>query len=207
MVKEITKDQYLINQAYPFLANFPFGDQFTMEISDTPVLATMFDDEFESTGSSKSGKSPSVIDFIHTKSKVKSKISIFREDLLWIDQVSASVKKLDKISKQIDRGIKSNDLLVKRNISLETDEWLLNVSDPKNSLSREIFNGVLTDLISNKPLYRVTEIVNTVNKLYSKKGLVKLSKDDADIIFTFIHFRLIYAKLILGIVISSKISI
>jgi hypothetical protein len=207
MVKEITKDQYLINRAYPFLANFPFGDQFTMEISNTPVLAAMFDDEFESTSSSKSGKSPTVIDFIHTKSKVKSKVSIFREDLLWIDQVSASVKKLDKISKQIDRGIKSNDLLVKRNISLETDEWLLNVSDPKNSLSREIFNGVLTDLISNKPLYRVTEIVNTVNKLYSKKGLVKLSKDDADIIFTFIHFRLIYAKLILGIVISSKISI
>ncbi len=207
MVKEITKDQYLINQAYPFLANFPFGDQFTMEISNTPVLAAMFDDEFESISSSKSGKSPTIIDFIHTKSKVKSKVSIFREDLLWIDQVSSSVKKLDKISKQIDRGIKSNDLLVKRNISLETDEWLLNVSDPKNSLSREIFNGVLTDLIANKPLYRVTEIVNTVNKLYLKKGLVKLSKDDADIIFTFIHFRLIYAKLILGIVISSKISI
>ncbi|CAB4218772.1 hypothetical protein UFOVP1604_44 [uncultured Caudovirales phage] len=203
-MKEITKDERLINQTYPFLVNFPFRDEFTMEIANSPVLAAMFDDEFEPV---RTSKSPTVIDFIHSASPIKSKISIFKEDLLWIDEVAGSVKKLDKISKQIDRGLKSKDLLVKRNISIETDEWLTGVADPKSALSKEVFNEVLGSLVSNQPVAKVSELVTTINKLYLKKGIIKLSQTDANLIFTFIHFRLIYAKLILGIVISSKISI
>jgi hypothetical protein len=92
-------------------------------------------------------------------------------------------------------------------MSLEADEWMTLVSDRKSSLSQETFNEVLAGLVGNRSVNQTVTLINNLNKLYTKTGLVKLSKAECDVIFTFLHFRLIYAKLILGIVIASKISI
>jgi hypothetical protein len=61
--------------------------------------------------------------------------------------------------------------------------------------------------LGGKPLDEAVSVINSVNKLYTKKGVVKISKENLNVIFTYFHFRLVYAKLILGIVIASKISL
>lgn len=199
----VNTDRSAINRAYPFLSNFPFDKDFDMQISTSPVAAVMFDEDF---ASSKSA-SPYIINFKHLGSSINANISIIKDELIWIGETAESITKLDRIAKRIDRGIKTKDLLVKRDMSLEADEWMKLVADRKSSLSQETFNEVLSGLVGNCSINQTVSLINNLNKLYTKTGLVKLSKAECDVIFTFLHFRLIYAKLILGIVIASKISV
>lgn len=199
----VNNDRSVINRAYPFLSNFPFDKDFDMQISTSPVAAVMFDEDFETSRSS----SPYVINFKHISSPIKASISIVKDELIWLGETADSIKKLDRIAKRIDRGLKTKDLLVKRDMSLEADEWMSLVADRKSSLSQETFNEVLSSLVGNRSVNQTVTLINNLNKLYTKTGLVKLSKAECDVIFTFLHFRLIYAKLILGIIIASKISI
>ena len=90
---------------------------------------------------------------------------------------------------------------------MEADLWLNGIKDRSSSLSKEIFNEVSQSLLGGKPLSEAVSVINSVNKMYTKKGVVKISKENLNIIFTYFHFKLVYAKLILGIVIASKISL
>jgi len=132
---------------------------------------------------------------------------MYPDELEWIGDVANSVKSLDKIAKLIDKGLKTRDIFLKRDIVMEADVWLNGIKDRSSSLSKETSNEVIQSLLGGKPLSEAVAVINSVNKLYAKKGVVKISKENLNIIFTYFHFKLVYAKLILGIVIASKISL
>ena len=132
---------------------------------------------------------------------------MYADELEWISEVADSIKSLDKIAKRIDKGLKTKDIFLKRDIVMEADLWLNGIKDRSSSLSKEIFNEVSQSLLGGKPLSEAVSVINSVNKMYTKKGVVKISKENLNIIFTYFHFKLVYAKLILGIVIASKISL
>jgi len=202
-VREITTDRTKINRAFPFMKNFPFGNEFSMEVAEAQVMAMMFDEEF----STASRSNPSLINFTNTGSPSKMVISMYPGELEWIGDVADSVKNLDKIAKRIDKGLKAKDIFLKRDIVMESDLWLNGIKDRSATLSKETFNDVIQSLLGGKPLDEAVSVINSVNKLYTKKGVVKISKENLNVIFTYFHFRLVYAKLILGIVIASKISL
>jgi hypothetical protein len=202
-VREITTDRTKINRAFPFMKNFPFGNEFSMEVAEAQVMAMMFDEEF----STASRSNPSLINFTNTGSPSKMVISMYPGELEWIGDVADSVKNLDKIAKRIDKGLKAKDIFLKRDIVMESDLWLNGIKDRSATLSKETFNDVIQSLLGGKSLDEAVSVINSVNKLYTKKGVVKISKENLNVIFTYFHFRLVYAKLILGIVIASKISL
>jgi hypothetical protein len=202
-VREITTDRTKINRAFPFMKNFPFGNEFSMEVAEAQVMAMMFDEEF----STASRSNPSLINFTNTGSPSKMVISMYPGELEWIGDVADSVKNLDKIAKRIDKGLKAKDIFLKRDIVMESDLWLNGIKDRSSTLSKETFNDVIQSLLGGKSLDEAVSVINSVNKLYTKKGVVKISKENLNVIFTYFHFRLVYAKLILGIVIASKISL
>ena len=185
------------------MSNFPFNEDFEIEIAKSPVMAMMFDEDFETSRQVQ----PKLINFSYTGSPTKVVVSILNNELEWISEKAENITKLDKISKRLDRGLRSGNLLIKRDVSIEADEWLKNVSDRRSSLSQETFNEVIQTLLSGKSLSESASIIRAINKLYAKKGVVKLSENNLNIIYTYLHFRLVYTKLILGIVIASKISI
>ena len=202
-MREITTDRTKINRAFPFMKNFPFGNEFSMEVAEAQVMAMMFDEEF----STASRSNPSLINFTNTGSPSKMVISMYPGELEWIGDVADSVKNLDKIAKRIDKGLKAKDIFLKRDIVMESDLWLNGIKDRSATLSKETFNDVIQSLLGGKSLDEAVSVINSVNKLYTKKGVVKISKENLNVIFTYFHFRLVYAKLILGIVIASKISL
>jgi len=202
-VREITTDITKINRAFPFMKNFPFGNEFSMEVAEPQVMAMMFDEEF----STAKRSNPSLINFTNTGSPSKMVISMYPGELEWIGDVADSVKNLDTIAKRIDKGLKAKDIFLKRDIVMESDLWLNGIKDRSATLSKETFNDVIQSLLEGKSLDEAVSVINAVNKLYTKKGVVKISKENLNVIFTYFHFRLVYAKLILGIVIASKISL
>lgn len=202
-MKEFTPDRVKVNRAFPFMQNFPFNEDFEIEIANHPVLAMMYDEDFETSRTTE----PRLINFAYKGTPTKVMVSILNNELEWISEKAENITKLDKISKRINRGLRSHDILLKRDISIEADEWLKQVSDRRSSLSQETFNEVIQTLLSGKSLAESAGIIRSINKLYAKKGVLKLSEHNLNIIYTYLHFRLVYTKLILGIVIASKISL
>lgn len=201
-MREVTTERTKINRAFPFMQNFPFGNEFSMEIASEPVMAMMFDEEFSARKSS-----PNLINFTHVGTPSKMVIAMYSDELEWISEVADSVNSLDKIAKRLDKGLKTKDISLKRDIVMEADLWLTGIKDRSASLSKETFNEVIQSLLGGKPLSEAVSVINAVNKMYTKKGVVKISKENLNIIFTYFHFKLVYVKLILGIVIASKISL
>jgi hypothetical protein len=201
MVSGLTKQHIEINSFYPFLESFPFTNEYDMRLEESQVEPFYFEDDdlMDEPGSS-------TVFFNYKNGPINIGVSISNDEMWWIHDAAKSIKKLNKIAKLLDKGLKSNDLLVKRDVILESDLWISQLSKNSKSLSLQIFNEALGKMAAGKSIQETVHLVNSINKLYTKNGLIKLSKSDASIIMTFFQFRMIYTKLILGIVIASKIS-
>ena len=148
---------------------------------------------------------PKLIKFSYTREKSNIAIVIFEQELYWISEVASKIKDLDRILKTINRGLKSKDILAKRDAVEAAEDWCGLIQDNRTSLSYSTMGEILASLIRDKN--QMIRVLNHLGHLNLKKGLVSLSKEEYSIILTYYHFQLIYTKLILGLVIASKISI
>jgi hypothetical protein len=192
----------LLENRYPFLKNFPF-DEFEIEVGDlnsSKVRHQSDDDFFEDE------PGPNVLRFsLGEKDKGRISIVIFEKELSWIAMVADDIKNLDGIRKVLDRGIRSKDLIVKRNAVEAAETWSQAIQDNNARLSYSTMGEVLASMIKGQ--HQFVQVISKLAALSLKKGLVNLNKEEYEIILTYYHFQLIYTKLILGLVIASKISI
>lgn len=192
----------LLENRYPFLKNFPFGE-FEIEVGDlnsSKVRHQSDDDFFEDE------PGPNVLRFsLGEKDKGRISIVIFEKELSWISTVADDIKNLDGIRKVLDRGIRSKDLIVKRNAVEAAETWSQAIQDNNARLSYSTMGEVLASMIKGQ--HQFVQVISKLAALSLKKGLVNLNKEEYEIILTYYHFQLIYTKLILGLVIASKISI
>lgn len=203
MIASQSKQASKVTRKYPFLKNFPFGE-FSMDVADSPGPGFMLDEDFEPIFNSES--EPSLVKFNYVaKGTGKISIVIFEQELNWIDSISSDVKDLDKIRRSLDRGLRSKDLLAKRDAVELADAWCANVQDKRAKLSYSTMGEVLAGLIKDQS--QLIRIISKLSLLSLKRGLVSLTKEEYQIVLTYYHFQLIYTKLILGLVIASKISI
>lgn len=203
MIISPSKQSQLVTRKYPFLQNFPFGE-FAIEIGEMPKSPTFLFDE-DSDFFETRPIDPKLVKFGYGKDKTKIAIVIFEQELYWINEIADKVKDLDKISKILDKGLKSKDLLVKRNSVEAAEDWCSLIQDNRTSLSYSTMSEILSSMIGDRG--QMIRILNQLGQLTLKKGLVSLSKEDYQIILTYYHCQLVYTKLILGLVIASKISI
>jgi len=191
----------ILNSRYPFLKNFPFSE-FTIEAGEinSPGLLRMEDDSFVQTSSQ------GLVQFSFGK-KESGQITVvlFEQELEWIASIADSITDLDRIRKTLDKGIKAKDLISKRNAVEAAETWCLAVQNSRARLSYSTMGDILSSMIRDTK--QLVQIIGKLAALSLKKGLVNLSKQEYEIILTHYHFQLVYTKLILGLVIASKISI
>ena len=132
-------------------------------------------------------------------------IVIFEQELKWIQEIAGEVKDLDRISKRLEKGIKSKDLIVKRNAVDAAEVWCKALENDRARLSYSTLGDALMRMI--KDHRQLTQVISKIMLLSKKEGLVSLTKDEHNIILSYYHFQLIYTKLILGLIIASKISL
>ena len=202
MISSISKEKYLINRIFPILENFPFSE-FNIEMAESPSIRNLLDlDE----PSDVYDRNHQLIKFVYTESdSSKLAIVIFEQELNWIINVSSNITNLDKISKTLNRAIKSKNLLVKRNAAQVAEAWCSQLKDNRTALSYSTMGEILLKLTDSQA--ECISIINKLGILSTKTGIVSLNKSEYQIILTYYHFQLIYAKLLLGLVISTKISI
>jgi hypothetical protein len=199
MVTAVSKQTYAIRRKYQFLQNFPFSE-FRVESGDQ-VVPTFFNDE---DASSKIAE-PSLIKFIYDLGVSNMTVVIFERELSWINQVAEKITDLDGALSTINLALTSDDLLTKRDAVNFTEKWCSQLEDGKIRLSYSTAGEIIASLVESQA--QLILVINKLVKLAIGKGLVNLTKKEYQIILTYYQFQLIYSKLILGIVISSKISL
>lgn len=206
MAAVLVHDRVILNKKYPFLANFPFAE-FTLEIGELPAPPMSAPVSEEPPVDSKLAKySSPIIRFIFDKD-TRFTINIHEKDLLWIQSRAETVFELDTISQILNEALVTGDILKRRDAAEIADDWIKKLSDNKTMLAYSTFNDVLSALIGDRKLQDTALLINNLNKLSSKRGLVRLTKDEYSILMMYYHFRIVYTKLILGLVIASKISL
>jgi hypothetical protein len=205
MAAVLMQDRAILNKKYPFLANFPFSE-FSLEVGEMPAAPVRMQPEEEMVDSKMSRYSSPIIKFIYEKDS-RFSINIHEKDLLWIETRAEQVTELDIVSQILTAGLESTNLLEKRDATEIADDWIKKISDNKIMLAYSTFSDVLSALIGDRQIKDTVQLINSINTLANKKGLVKLNRNEYGIIEAYYNFRLIYTRLILGIVIASKISL
>lgn len=201
MIISKNKRAQLLTGKYPFIKNFPFKE-FEIEVGELRsqgMVAADFD--FDGDGSS-----PTLVRF-NIDDKVRGKLSIvvFETELDWVANLSDKITDLDSIRKTLDKGIRSNNIIVKRDAVDAAEAWCKDLEDNHSRLSYSTIGESLMKMIGDRG--QLTQVISKIVALSKKKGLVNLTQEEHDIILAHYHFQLIYTKLILGLVIATKISI
>jgi len=197
MISSVSKQAYVVQRKYPFLENFPFKE-FQVEAGD--VFKPMDDSVY-----ANRPIDPKLLKFVYDADQSSMTIMIFEQELNWLNSIAEKITDLDHATKVIDEAIESTDLLTKRNGVNFAEKWSSKIQDNHTRLSYSTSGEILAGLVRNQAQF--ITVINKLVKLALGKGLVGLDREEYQIILTYYQFQLIYTKLILGIVIASKISI
>lgn len=195
----MSKNAHLIKRKYPFLENFPFKE-FTLESGEAHRIVAD-----EDGGVAIEDIEPTLMKFVYEKDNSSMTVFIFDRELRWMNEISERVQDLNSAVKAIDRAIDSPDLLAKRNGANYAEAWCSQLQDNRSKLSYSTSGDILTSLVDGPD--QLVTVINKIIKLNSGIGMVGLSTKEYQIILTYYQFQLIYAKLLLGIIIASKISL
>jgi hypothetical protein len=188
---------------YPFLRNFPFQD-FHIEAEELKKPQAE-DGEFAMAAGPITN--PFIINFVYTREKQKTAISVFDRELDWLSARAETITELDDIVKIINTALPTNDIIKKRDAVLVVEHWLKKIADDRATLNYSTFNDILMRLIGVTQLKETVQLINNINKLSSGANVIKMDKKQYDIIMTYYDFQMIYCKLVLGIIIAAKISL
>jgi hypothetical protein len=188
---------------YPFLRNFPFQD-FQIEASEVKKPQA---DDGEIMSMQSTHINPFIINFVYSREKQKTAISVFDRELDWLSTRAESITELDSIVTIINDALPIGDIIKKRDAVLVVEHWLKKIADDRATLNYSTFNDILMRLIGVTQLKETVQLINNINKLSSGASVIRMDRKQYDIIMTYYDFQLIYCKLVLGIIIAAKISL
>jgi len=185
-----TQDEKIFKK-FPFLRDFPF--------KDVSIKANSYETQEKEVGYTT---------FVHFGDSDKQiSVILFDEELEWMMGLANNITDLDTINQVIHNGFESTDILEKRDAMLATIEWLIKVTDGKASLNFKVFSEVLAGLMEHFGVKDINQFILSLNKITNKEGVVILSPEEYEALMSFYYFHLVYTKVILGIIIASKVSV
>lgn len=195
-----TSELYL---TLPFMEAFPFEEY---EISL----------EIEGTGPEELGIAPILIKnlgsfgtdytviFSYVEGENPIVVTINRDDVLYLAEVSNQIKKMSPVKEILDKGIASSRVEEKLESIKESRKFLKCLGS--DVLLNPGFEAVLGDLLETNNVALSTEqMLAAQNRSRSKLAKMNFNMKQRAIIASFFNFQLHYAKILLGIIIAAKI--
>ena len=187
----------------PFMSAFPFNDyeitmvehgQDFMSMGVSPMLISAFGDN----------GTVDMVNFSYLEEDSKILISIYRDDVEWIAGEANRVKKMDFLREQIDDALTSHNLILKAK-AIKVGKKFARLIDCDKVVGLD-FDEILTELLRVNETVLPSKIKLGLQKL-SEATLksTELSERQYKAVFAFLNFQIHYIKILLGIVIASKI--
>lgn len=205
-MQEYSRDEFdnrsKLYAEFPFMQAFPFEEYtFTLEKEDDLTTLSGIDPVVIS----EAGKFvvPEFVNFYYISKETKVSLSFYTYDIRYILENSKDVKKIDEIREALDYGISATTLLDKIESIKKGEKFLKKLGS--SLIVGKSFDGVLDEFLANKG-YVVSK--SELRKIKSKfKTISEDLYDDElkEIIGSFYDIHLHHIKILLGIVIASKI--
>tara|TARA_B100000963_G_scaffold334854_1_gene328457 strand:+ start:27337 stop:27891 length:555 start_codon:yes stop_codon:yes gene_type:complete len=178
---------------FPFLKSFPFDHYEISGGEETGnkegKLSELFDDE--------------LYNFKYFSRDKDITISFYDSDIEFLNRISSEIKSLDSIRKSIDKGLNSDDMLIKFSSIRKAKTFLKKVKSPAEDAGT--FKTVLNGLQEINEVNLSKDIIKKIDKLDKKLKDEKLNVNESITIDSYLDFQLHHAKIMLGVVIASKI--
>lgn len=199
---DLLNNESSLYRLFPFMSSFPYDD-YTFSLEEG---------ESKSTGSNinpiiieAAGKivEPSLVTFSTQGHIANISISFYSYDIKYVRDVSNKVRKMDKMSETLSLGVDSMDFMVKLSAIKEGSKFLKKIG---SSLEvADSFNKILDGFLESHDLSLTTSQEKAVKKLSSNIDQDDFSEDLQEIILEFYNLHLHHIRILLGVVIASKI--
>ena len=191
-----------IYQILPFMESFPFedyeidvepeGDDISKEISSI-LIKTL-----GSFGASYN------INFQYFEEDSAVVVSFHEDDILYLSETASKVKKMDSVLQELDAGLETGDIKQKIEQIKKSKKFIKQLDNDNLTYTR--FEPFLSEMLKLNDAVLENELMLELHKLKPKKILTKsLSPEQKDSICAYLNFQLHYCKILLGIVIATKI--
>lgn len=184
----------MIYEIFPFLESFPFKEY---------VLSNGKSSEKYKDLLNKEDEDEELINFQYTSMDKDITVSFYEEDMEFLNIISRNISKLDSLRKEIDKGLKSDDILVKFESIRKSKAFLKKVKSPAEK--ENIFRSVLDGFQEINEINLSEGIIGKINKLDDKLANYRFTVNELMAVEAYLNFQLHHVKIILGVVIASKI--
>ena len=180
----------MIYEIFPFLESFPFDEYTLSSEKGSEKYENLLSDE-------------ELIDFQYTAIDKDITVSFYREDIEFLNMISEKINKLDSLREEIDRGLQSDDTLVKFESIRISKSFLKKVKSPAEN--EDVFRSVLDGLQEINETKLSEGIIGKINRLDDSLANYKFTVNESMAIEAYLNFQLHHVKIMLGVVIASKI--
>jgi len=191
-----------IYKDYPFLYSFPFDDyQMSLEKGKDYAAASGIDPIVISAAGGIA--QPEFINFDYRGKYTQITISFYTYDIKYIHENSHKIIKLDSVREILDDGLDSDNLLDKIDIIKRGERFLKQLGS--GLIAGKSFDPVLDEFLNNAGYIVDKPQLRKIKSMYKTLDETELENGVKDIVKAFYNIHLHHIKILLGIVIASKI--
>lgn len=187
---------------FPFMQAFPFNE-YEMSLEQQDDFATIAGIDPVIISEAGTFVKPEFINFYYISENTKVSLSFYTYDIRYILENAKSIRKVDSVRFDLDKGLVSERLLDKID-SIRAGEKFLKKLGSSLIVGRS-FDGLLDEFLKD---YSIDLPKSELKKIKSKYKTIKEDEYDDDliaIIGSFYDVHIHHIKILLGIVIASKI--
>lgn len=130
-------------------------------------------------------------------------ISFYEDDICFLYETSDTIKILDTVRENIDRGLATADIIHKMKRIKKIKPFLKKINGSTDS--KDLFISVLDGIQKLNTTELPNRLLNDTIKLKESINLEDTTRNEEKTISSYLNFQLHHAKIMLGVIIASKI--
>lgn len=198
---DVTTDANIFEE-YQFLLSFPF-DEYHMRLEKDDSYATSSGLDPVIIRAAGGIVEPEFIIFDHISKYTKITLTFYTYDIKYIYDNSHKIKKLDSVRELLDMGLNSDSILDKIDAIKNGEQFIKKLGS--SLVAGKSFDNVLDSFIESGEYKIEKSDLRKIRSMYKTIDEDKLDDGVKTIVRSFYNIHLHHIKILLGIVIASKI--
>jgi hypothetical protein len=187
---------------FPFMQAFPFDD-YEITLEQEEDFATLAGIDPVVISEAGTFVTPEFVNFYYTSDGTRISLSFYTYDIRYILENCKSIKKIDEVRFNLDSGLVS-DSLIEKILSIRSGEKFLKKLGSSLIVGRS-FDSLLDDMLKDKDHNLTKTELNKIKAKYRTISEDSYSDDIKASIGSFYDIHIHHIKILLGVVIASKI--
>jgi hypothetical protein len=146
---------------------------------------------------------PEFVNFNYAGKYTKVTLSFYTYDLIFISENVDHIKKLDSVRESLDRGLDTTDIITKIEMIKEGEKFLRKIGS--SLVAGKTFSILLDNILENNGITIDQRKLNKIKSMYKTVEYDELDEKAKNCIRSYYNIHLHHIKILLGIVIATKI--